>query len=452
MQSSNRIKENIYPEKGSLKKILGVGFGIAITIGGTIGVGILRTPGMVAAQLRNSYLIMAAWVIGGVYALLGTVSVIELGAMIPKAGGWYVFVRRAFGDYAGFVIGWSDWIATSASVASFAIAIGEFSISLFPSGFLGIKEIAIISILLLTSLQWFGLKSGSLTQEITSIIKVIAFLALVFTCFYFGKHVAAVSSINGEIAKLNLPTGLFAAFVIALQSIIFTYDGWYSAIYFTEEDRDPGKNLSRSAIIGVLAIIAIYLLVNLGLLYVLPVSELGSSTAPATTAAIKMFGNNGGKIITILSIAALISILNAALLIATRIIFGLGRNKLFTTKITTVSKDGSPRFALLVSSAFVILLIASGTLEILIAVSAFFYVVNYFAGFSSLFYLRKKEPELPRPVKAWGYPWTPLIFITGSLIFLIGDVFNDPLNALLAAVFFAVSYPAFKLVRKLNSI
>jgi len=443
-------KENI-SEKGSLKKILGVGFGVAVTIGGTIGVGILRTPGIVAAQLGNFYLVMAAWIAGGIFSLLGTISIIELGTMLPKAGGWYVFVRRAFGDYLGFTIGWSDLIATCASIASIAIAVGEFSVPLFSNHYINAKEIAVLSIVILTLLQWIGLKSGSRTQGITSIIKAAAFLVLVFACFYFGKNTLNNFSASESFVRINPSQTLFAAFIIALQSIIFTYDGWYSAIYFTEEDKNPGKNLPRSAIGGVLATIAIYLLVNLGLLYVLPISKLAAATAPATSAAIIIFGDVGGKIISILSIAALISILNAVLLIATRILFGLGRDKLFSTKIISVSKGGSPRSALLICSAFVIFLIVSGTLEILIAISALFYVINYIAGFSSLFYLRKKEPGLPRPFKAIGYPWTPLLFLAGSLIFLIGDVFSEPLNALFALIFFVLSFPAFKIVQNLNS-
>lgn len=436
-------------DKSNLKKILGVSFGIAVTIGGTIGVGILRTPGMVAAQLGSGWLIILAWVIGGIYALLGTISVIELGTMIPKAGGWYVFVRRAFGDYGGFIIGWSDWIATCASLASIAIAIGEFFVVLFPELSFFIKTIAIIILLIFAAIQWIGLKSSSGTQQLTSLIKAIAFLALVAACFIWGGKISTEA-----ISTVKIPstiTAVFFAFVIALQSIIFTYDGWYSAVYFTEEDKNPGKNLPRSAIGGVLATIVIYLLVNIGFLYVLPVSKLAASVAPATDAAEALFGARGGQIITILSIASLVSILNAVLLIATRIIYGLGRDKLFTTKITSVSKGGAPRPALLISTLLVVLLIASGTFEVLIAISAFFYVANYFAGFSALFMLRKKEPEMERPFKAWGYPWTTLIFLIGSLVFLIGDIIGDPLNASFALIYIVLSIPAYFWIKKLNT-
>ncbi len=448
------ISETEAKEKSSdqrkLKQILGVSFGIAVTIGGTIGLGILRTPGMVAAQLGNSWFIFLAWLIGGAYALLGTISVIELGTMYPKAGGWYVFVRKAFGNYGGFIIGWSDWIATCASLASIAIATGEFFSVLFPSFLSNVKLIAIILVLMFALIQWVGLKSGSRAQELTSLIKALGYIALVAACFIFGGN-------------QNLPAGepvktpstlyaLFLGFVIALQSIIFTYDGWYSAVYFTEEDKNPGKNLPRSALGGVLATIAIYLLVNSAFLFVLPLSKLSASIAPATDAAQAIFGTEGAKIITILSIASLLSILNAVMLIATRIIFGLGRDGLFTTKISSVGEGGTPRSALLLSTILAILFISTGTVEILIALSAFFYVANYFAGFSALFVLRKKEPGLPRPFKTWGYPWTPIIFLAGSIIFLIGDVLGDPLNAFFALIYVVLSYPAFLFVKKINSL
>ena len=446
--STVQVQEQIV-EKQNLKKILGVSFGIAITIGGTIGVGILRTPGLVAANLGSPLLIMLAWILGGIYSFLGTLSSIELATSIPKAGGWYVYVRRAFGGYGGFVIGWSDWIANCATLASIALAVSEFSAIIFPGLQTSIREIAILIILAFTIIQWIGLRSGSRTQELTSLIKALIYFAFIFACFIWGG-----GKLSGEATEtIKMPSTIsafFFGFIIALQSIIFSYDGWYNIIYFSEEDKNPGKNLPRSAIGGLLITAVIYLSVNAALLYVLPISKLASSIAPATDAAQIIFGAIGSKIITILSIIALISVLNAVLLIATRIIFGLGRDGLFTPKISAVSKSGTPRSALLLTTAFVVVLIFSGSVETLIAISAFFYVANYFLGFSSLIYLRKKEPDLDRPFKTWGYPATTLIFLAGSFVFLIGDIFGDPQNALFALIFIALTYPAYKFVKRAN--
>jgi len=450
MEDTLAQTETQIEQKQHLKKILGVSFGIAITIGGTIGVGILRTPGIVAAKLGSTSLIMLAWIIGGIYSLFGTLSSIELSTSIPKAGGWYVFVRRAFGSYWGFLIGWSDWIANCATLASIALAICEFAALIFPDMQPIIKVTAVILILAFASIQWIGLRSGSRTQELTSLIKALIYIAFIAACFIWGGGKAPAAS-NSITPSLSI-YAIFAGSIIAFQSIIFAYDGWYNIIYFSEEDKDPSRNLPRSAIGGVLITIFIYLLVNAGLLYVLPLSKLASSIAPATDAAQVIFGSKGSKIITILSIIALISVLNAVLLIATRIIFGLGRDGLFTKKITTVSESGTPRRALLLTVVFILLLIASGSVEVLIAVSAFFYVANYFLGFSSLVHLRKKEPDLQRPFKTWGYPVTTLIFLVGSLLFLIGDIFGDPVNALFAFIFIVVTFPAYKLVARINKI
>ena len=386
---------------------------------------------------------MIAWIIGGIYSLFGTLSVIELGTSIPKAGGWYVFVRRAFGNYAGFVIGWSDWIANCASLASIALAISEFTAILFPAINFLIREITVVFILVFAAIQWIGLRSGSRAQEFTSFVKALIYFAFIAACFLFGS--SKPSSATGFMQFHSTFSVLSFGFIIALQSIIFSYDGWYNVIYFSEEDKNPDKNLPRSAIGGVLITIIIYLSINAALLYVLPFSKLSASIAPATDAAQIIFGTAGSKIITVLSIVALISVLNAVLLVATRIIFGLGRDGLFTEKTSEVSHSGTPRIALIITTLFVVILIVSGSVETLIAVSAFFYVANYFMGFTSLVYLRKKEPDLKRPFKTWGYPATTFIFLTGSFIFLIGDIFGDPLNALFALIFAVISYPAYKI-------
>src|SRR6185295_1168762 len=175
------------PVRGHLLRVLGVGLGLAVIIGNTIGSGIFRTPGQIASQLPNVWLFLSVWIIGGMYALLGAVQIAELGTMLPRSGGQYVFARHALGEYAGFISGWSDWISTCGSAAAVAIVIGEFSRVLFPvfSGW----EIALgITITVLFGvLQWRGIAWGSRSQNITSSLKALAFVALIVACFTFGK-------------------------------------------------------------------------------------------------------------------------------------------------------------------------------------------------------------------------------------------------------------------------
>src|ERR1700733_4183818 len=169
--------------RGHLLRILGVGFGIAVIVGGAIGSGILRTPGLVAARLGSPRLIIAVWLVGGIYAFCCTLSVIELGTMLPRAGGWYVYSRRAFGEYAGFLVGCCDWTVQAASLAYIAIAFAEFAAELQPALRGNVKLVAVSCLVFLTLLNWLGLRAGSRTQELTSLVKALALLGFVVACF-----------------------------------------------------------------------------------------------------------------------------------------------------------------------------------------------------------------------------------------------------------------------------
>jgi APA family basic amino acid/polyamine antiporter len=425
---------------GSLHRILGIGFGIAVTVGGTIGVGILRTPGMVAGQLGNPWLVVAIWICGGGYALLGTIAVTELGTMLPQAGGWYVYAHRAFGRYGGFLTGWSDWIGQSGALAYLATAIGEFTAQLPDPPRAGIaKPVAVAILLVFASLHWMGLRTGSWAQELTSLLKAIALIAFVVLCFAFASPPAT--------AAFQTPAfpALLVAIVIALQSVVVTYDGWYSAIYFTEEDLDPARNLPRSLIGGIACTIAIYLLVNLALLYALPIRTLAESKLPPAEVATNIFGTSGGKIITALCILSLLSILNAVLLLAPRILFAMSRDNLFWRRARSVNRGGTPDVAMFLSTAAGIILVVSGTFEKLVAITSFFYVFIYSSGCCALYILRKREPQLARPFRVWGYPWSPLVFLLASLAFLIGSILSDRENSLWALALIAASYPVYRI-------
>src|SRR2546423_3133523 len=205
---------------------------MAVTVGITIGMGILRTPGDVAKQLPSAWLFIGVWLLGGVYALLGAVSVAELGTMIPRSGGFYVFARRALGEYPGFVVGWSDWLSTCGTVAAVSLVIGEYASVLLPS--LAGRELLVASSVAVAFalLQWRGVRWGSRSQELTSLLKTLAFAALIAACFVFGGRAdgqGAAAAAPGA-TPLAVPAGLplLTAFVLALQGVIYTYDGWYS--------------------------------------------------------------------------------------------------------------------------------------------------------------------------------------------------------------------------------
>ncbi|MGH9144583.1 MAG: APC family permease [Vicinamibacterales bacterium] len=405
-----------------LIRMLGVGFGLAVIVGSTLGIGILRTPGLVAGQLPNSRAILAVWIVGGLYTMVGAVCLAELGTMLPEAGGYYVYARRAFGNSVGFAVGWTDWLTYCAVLGYVSIAIGEFVPLLLPALAGHERFVAIVSLAALAALQLAGLRVSSRFQEITTLVKCIAFLIVVVAALTFAPAIPAGSGVAAQSPTLS---GL----IVALQSVVITYGGWQSALYFSEEDRDPDRNLPRAMIGGVASVIVVYLLVNVALLTVLPLGDLARSTLPAADAAQILLGDRGRKIITILSIVSLPPMLNAILMIGTRILFAMGRDGLLWRRAAAVTTRGTPAAAMLATTLVALALVATGTFQRLVAVVAFFLAANYAVCCFALIVLRRREPERARPFRAWGYPWSAGLVLVGAAAFLAGAAIGDTINA-----------------------
>lgn len=429
--------------------MLGVGFGLAVIIGNTIGAGIFRAPGTIAGQLPNPWLFLAVWVIGGLYALLGAISLAELGTMIPRSGGQYVYSRYALGEYAGFIVGWSDWISSCGSTALVSLLIGEFSGALVPA-LAGKGPIVAAAVAIVFAVaQWRGIIWGSNIQNLTSLLKALAFLALIVAAFILGGGGSLVAT--SETYSTPVGMALFVGVVISLREVIYTYDGWSGVIYFSEEVRNPARDIPRSLFGGVLTITAIYLLVNVALLYVLPISAIVGKEFAAGEAANVIFGSRGDTIFRILTIVSMLSGINALHLMATRVIFGMSRDGLFTTRAAVVNEGGTPSVSLWLSALVAVLFIIFGqTAGQVLTLVAFFFVANYILSFISLFVLRWREPDKPRPYRAWGYPWTTGLALVGSVLFLASAIASDTKNSLYALLLLAASYPAFKLTRLLR--
>ena len=426
--------------KGHLLRVLGVGFGLAVIIGNTIGAGIFRTPGTIAEQLPAVVPFLLVWLAGGVYALLGAISLAELGTMLPRTGGQYVFSRYALGEYAGFIVGWSDWISSCGSTAAVSLLIGTFAGALFPALTGQSKTVAAAVAIIFAFLQWRGIVWGSNIQNLTSLLKALAFLALIVAAFLLGGN-GALSTTQSQSTSITL-----AAIVVSLQAAIYTYDGWSGVVYFSEEVREPSRNIPRALFSGVLTITAIYLLVNVALLYVLPINRIAGKEFAAGEAANTIFGMHGDTIFRCLTIVSMLSGINALHLMATRVIFAMSRDGLFSKKAAVVNEGGTPTIALALSLLVALMFIIFGEkFETVITVLAFFFVVNYILSFVSLFVLRRREPDKPRPYRAWGYPITPALALIGSVLFLAGAIRSDTRNSVYALVLLAVSYPVYRL-------
>ena len=428
-------------------RILGLGFGLAVVFGSTVGVGILRLPGMVAAQLGNSWLILAVWIAGGVYTLLGAVSIAELAAMLPQTGGFYVYAKRAFGTAAGFTVGWGDWLNNCAVLAFGSVAAAEY-LSALISRLAGHETV--VALLLLTSLtlvHWIGLRLSSVVLQLSCSATALTLIVLACACLFHRG--AGNSAFHQPLATApSSALAIFAALIVAFRAVIVTYDGWYEAIYFAEEDKNPTRNLPRAMIGGVVLIVALYLLMNVAFLLVMPMRELAASKLPAADAAQIVFASRpfaalSGEFVTLLSLLTLISLVNSVMLGAPRILFAVGRDGLFTERVTTVSATGTPRPALLLSSLAAAVLVASGTFENIVTIAAFFVVSIYCLNYAAVFALRQREPEAPRPFRAWGYPWSTGIVLLGSFLFLVAAIHGDPITALRAFALLAISVPVY---------
>jgi basic amino acid/polyamine antiporter, APA family len=429
--------------------VLGVVFGMAVTVGITIGMGILRTPGEVAARLPSPWLFMYAWLAGGVYALLGAVSVAELGTMIPRSGGFYVFARRALGEYPGFVVGWSDWLSTCGTVAAVALVLAEYAGGLFPVLKGHDAAVACAVAVGFAVLQWRGVVWGSRSQELTSLLKTLAFAALIAACFALGGGAASEARAAGaEATHAGAGLSFVAAFVLALQGVIYTYDGWYSTVYFGEEVRDTARSIPRAMVGSVLLVILIYLLFNLALLYVLPFERLAGERLAAGAAAGALFGPRGATVIAVVAILSLLASVNGNTMTAPRVLYAMSRDRLFWRAASRVNKGGTPVVSLALSTAAAVLMIIySGTFERLLAAIAFFFVTDYLLVFLSVFVLRFREPDAARPYRAWGYPFTTALALAGSAAFLVAAVRDDTANSLFALALLAASLPAFLVLR-----
>jgi APA family basic amino acid/polyamine antiporter len=434
-------------DKGKLLQILGVGFGIAVAVGNSISVGIVRTPGDIASRLPNPWLFIAVWIGGAFYALLSAFQLAELGTLIPSSGGQYNFSRRALGDYAGFIVGWSDWISTCGTTGAVGIVFGEYTAHLFPvlNSTLRIKIVGVSVIVLFALLQWKSVSMGSRVQNFTTLLKGLVFFVMVVACFTMGRTAHAEAVASPAIAA-PLGAALITAILLGMQATIYTYDGWDGVIYFGDEIKNPGYLIPRAIFASLASLFVIYLLINAAVLYVLPMNQIAGNDFSLGLAAERVFGRYGDTVFRSIMIIALFSSINALHLMGARVIYAMSRDRLFFRPVTRINKGGTPTVALFLS-ALVGVVFAIGKFERVIAMLAFFFVTNYMLSFVSLFVLRARDPQAERPYRAWGYPWTTVLALLGSVGFLIEAVREDRANSILTLVALAVSYPVYRVLK-----
>src|ERR1700674_4450041 len=430
-----------------LLRILGLTFGIAVVVGETVGVGIMRTSGPTAGRLGDPALIYLVWAGVGIFVLMVANTLAELATAIPKAGGPYVYVRRAFGDYLGFVSGWGHYAIYVLADGYLAIAASEFLAEIWPA-LTGLESaMATTLIVLFAAFNSLGLRASSAAQQLLSLLKVLMLAALVFGAFAYS---GAPPHPTHAIAAAARGAG-FVAIVLSIQTVLQVYGGFNSACYFSEETTNPDRTLPRALLYGVLTIIAIYLAVNAALLHVLSPAELAASKLAAADVLAKVYGPPGGAAVAVLALVATLSVLNVCMLLAPRILFGMGRDGLFVSSGTYVTRAGVPLVGMWLSAAGAMLVANVGGFDTLYTAAAFLNACDYLLCGAALFVLRWREPDLRRSYRAFGYPWVPGLALIMAAVLLVVFVLGNSRPSLLAIAVVAVTYPLFRFFKRVRS-
>ena len=327
--------------QSKLLRVLGNVFGVAVVIGGMVGQGILRTPGIVANAVRSPESVVLLWIVGAGVVAISAFAYVELGTAIPRAGGPYDFVRHAFGPLAGVIAGWGLWFVLVTLEAFLAIVVAEFlhRLGLWPS--VGSSLLAAGILALFWLVNWTGTRVSGGSQVAFSALKGAALIAMVV--LLFAQPAARQPAMTpGEAIGL-------AGIVVAMRAIINTYDGWQEIVLFGEEVESPERTLPRAMAAGILSVAVIYVLVNMALLHVLPAADMAKSTLPAADAVKLALGPTGDLALTLFGVVSVAAITNLAVMKSARIAFALARAGHLPGKLSQVASSGTPRSALTVS-------------------------------------------------------------------------------------------------------
>lgn len=416
-----------------------------IAIGSTIGSGIFLTPSGIAQKLPSVELILFVWLLGGLLALSGGLTFAELGAMMPRAGGVYVFLNEAYGGLAGFLYGWAYFlVVNTGALAALSIAFATYLGFFVPLSPLEIKLVAIAGLLILTAINYFGVKPGGIFADIFTLLKVLGIIGVIAVGFFLGS----MDSLSAA-APLQMPPKLGGALAAAMVGVLWSYGGWQHATYLAGEAKEPRRSIPFALVLGTLLVSILYILTNLAYLFLLPLNAIAASERVAADAIQGAVGPGGA---TLVSLAIFISVFGTAgiyTMSAPRIYYAMARDGVFFKKVAEVHpKYKAPTFAILSQTAWAILLILSGTFYELITYVAFTDWIFFALAGASVFLFRRRRPEAERPYKTLGYPLTPLFFVAVSLWFVLNTLVGAPVQALAGLGFLATGVPVYYLWKR----
>ncbi len=413
-----------------------------MTVGGVIGLGILRGPGEIAEVVTKPSSYLALWLLAGLFVLLSTAVSAELVGMTPRSGGFYSLIRRAYGPYAGFVIGWADWLTYAADLALKAVVIIEFVAILFPESAAWSTPLAITVTSIFAVIQLRGIALGAFIQESATALIGLVVVALALVLFFVEAPITGAT-------KLMPVNNRLSDWSLVIATIIFTYDGWLYASYFSGEIKGGAGAAARSCIKGMVIVIALYMLLNIALVKSAGLAALAGSELALAHALELATSPAAGSIVVIAAILILLTHQNLEYMSGPRILHALAVDGLATQRAKKVGKGGNPVFAIIVTWSVAVGLIFVGGFEFLLLLSVFFFVPLYLALIAGVLILRKREPDAERPYRAWGHPYSTIVCLIGWTIVTVFQAYVERETALYAVAMVAVSWPVYQyLARK----
>ena len=430
----------------SLQRLLGKGFSIAACIGLIIGLGILRTPGEIATTVNDPIPYMALWIGGGAFVLLSLLVVAELIAMTPRSGGIYALVAHAYGRYPGFLIGWTDWVASCASMALKAVVMLEYVVLLSP-GLESYQTFLAVGVSTgFALLQLRGVKVGAGIQQFASTIMGLIMISLALALFYGF----AVNGGPVVVADMDIPRGDpgWAAYGLVIAAVVFTYDGWYAASYFSGEVKSGGRGVAIGSLQAALIVLALYVALNLALVLSVPLGALIGHELALAGALDLVYGAGAGTVVIFMAVFILLAHQNLQYMVASRVLFSLSEDGLGTRRATGVNDKGTPAGALIFTWLLTISLIVVGQFELLLSLVTIFFMAMYVGLVIGVFRLRRQEPNTERPFRAWGFPATGVICAVGWTAVAVFVAVTNPDSTLYGVILTVISVPVYLYLKR----
>jgi basic amino acid/polyamine antiporter, APA family len=433
------------PARRELPRAIGFIGASAIVVGTIIGSGVFLVPHNIAQHVGSLRALYLVWIVGGILAVAGALSLAELGAAMPEAGGIYIYLRHAYGRLFAFLYGWALLLViNSGSIATLAVAFTIYAGNFLPLSPLDRRLLSSAIIALLALVNILGVRKGAAVQTIFTVAK-LAGLGIIVACACLAPHITPLTSSQ----PLPTPHTSLGPFGIALVGALWAYEGWHMLSFNAGEVKNPSQNLPRSYLLGMLVVVAAYLTANMAYLHVLTLPALAEHQRVASRAMQVLVGPQGATFVSVLILCSIFGALNGNVLGAPRAFFAMSRDGLFFSAVGNVHpRYETPAVAIAIQAAWAIVLAISGTYEQLytyvICTGWFFYA----AATLAVPLLRRKLPDLPRPYKVWGYPVLPIAFTLAALAIVGNTLVRSTRESLLGMGIVLLGIPVFLYWRK----